>query len=44
MNAEDHQKSPLFVLTVEQQNAIDHIMLGLTDREVAEKVGSLARR
>ena len=39
MNEDDHQSSPLFALTIEQQNAIELVMTGLSDREVAERVG-----
>lgn len=35
----DRQTSPILTLTVEQLLAVDYIMTGMTDREVAEKVG-----
>ncbi len=37
--SDDKQQYPLLSLTIEQQKAIDLLMTGLSDREVAEPVG-----
>lgn len=39
LTTNDHDKSQLSSLTVEQQNAITVLLTGLSDREVAETVG-----
>lgn len=39
MGTEDHKGSHLMELTIEQQNAIELLLTGMSDRTVAEQVG-----
>jgi len=39
MTTDDYEKTPLMTLSIEQQNAIELLLAGYSDREVAERVG-----